>query len=161
MFVIVTQDVQSFRSVCPVSCERTGSPGQGQNWFQWSVRHHPSGKDQEKDKDHLWQPEPGLGGKVQLVSWDRRGERVRRQGSETMHLLTLAASATTHQIASSCGSGMKTMTSSHGWSSAWRESLMTSWARASLRSGLWVERWTSGTTWVWKAPQICKMRYAR
>lgn len=62
------QDAQSFCFVCCVSCERSGSPGQGQNWFQWPVRHHPSGKGQEKDKDHLWQPEPGLGGKVQLVS---------------------------------------------------------------------------------------------
>lgn len=70
MFVIVTQGAQSLCFVCPVSCERSGSPGQGQNWFQWPVRHHPSGKDQEKDKDHLWQPEPCLGGKVQLVNWD-------------------------------------------------------------------------------------------
>lgn len=75
------QDAQSFWFVCSLSCERSGSSGQGQNWFQWPVRHHPSGKDQEKDKDHLWQPEPGLGGKVQLVSWDCLGENVRQNYS--------------------------------------------------------------------------------
>lgn len=54
--------------VCVTSRQCTGSPGQGQDGLQWSVRHHPSRQNQEENKDHLWQPEPSLGGEVQLVS---------------------------------------------------------------------------------------------
>lgn len=58
------------------------------------------------------------------------------------------ASATTHQIGSSCGFGTRTMTSSREWSSVWRGSRTTSWDRASLRSERSVERWTCGIPWV-------------
>lgn len=55
--------------MCFISRQCTGSPGQGQDGLQWPVCHDPSWEDQEANKDHLRQPEPSLGGKVQLVSW--------------------------------------------------------------------------------------------
>lgn len=54
--------------VCVISRQCAGSPGQGQDRLQWPVCHDPSWEDQEENKDHLRQPEPSLGGKVQLVS---------------------------------------------------------------------------------------------
>lgn len=47
-----------------ISRQRAGSPGQGQDRLQWSIRHHPSWKNQKKNKDYLRQPEPRLGGKI-------------------------------------------------------------------------------------------------
>ena len=48
--------------VCP------GPPGEGQDGLQRPLRHRPGGQDQEEDQDHLWEPEPRLGGELQLVS---------------------------------------------------------------------------------------------
>lgn len=50
------------------SYECSGITGQGQDWFQWSLRHGPGGKDQTEDQDHLWKPQPGVGWEVLLVS---------------------------------------------------------------------------------------------
>lgn len=51
-----------------VSRQRAGSPGEGPDRLQRPVRHHPGRQNQEEDEDHLRQPEPGVGGEVQLVS---------------------------------------------------------------------------------------------
>lgn len=58
-----------FVCVCfAISRQRTGSPGQGQDGLQRPVCHDPGWEDQEENQDHLWKPQPRLGGKVQLVS---------------------------------------------------------------------------------------------
>lgn len=51
--------------VCP------GPAGQRQNRLQWPICHCPSGKNQEKDQNHLRQPQPYLGRELPLVSTAR------------------------------------------------------------------------------------------
>lgn len=45
-----------------------GTSGERQDRFQWPVCDRSGGEDQEENQNHLWEPQPSLGGKVPLVS---------------------------------------------------------------------------------------------
>ena len=47
-----------------VSLMCPGPPGKGQDGLQRPLRHCPGGQDQEEDQDHLWEPQPRLGGEL-------------------------------------------------------------------------------------------------
>lgn len=52
----------SSSGLCP------GLAGKGQDRIQRSLRHCPGRQDQETDENHLWKPEPCVGGELPLVS---------------------------------------------------------------------------------------------